>query len=58
MGWLARAIDAGGEFRNPLEQIEDGLFLTSGERRAKTSQFWVLLVPLSLASLRTLHYER
>ena len=57
-GWLARAIDAGGEFRNPLEQIEDGLFLTSGERRAKTSQFWVLLVPLSLASLRTLHYER
>jgi uncharacterized hydrophobic protein (TIGR00271 family) len=47
-GWLARAIDAGGEFRNPLEQIEDGLFLTSGERRAKTSQFWVLLVLASV----------
>ncbi len=47
-GWLARAIDAGGEFRNPLEQIEDGLFLTSGERWAKTSQFWVLLVLASI----------
>ncbi len=48
MGWLTRAIDAGGEYRNPLEQIEDGLFLTSGERRAKTSQFWVLLVLASV----------
>ncbi len=48
MGWLARAIDAGGEYRNPLDGIEDGLFLTTGARRAKTSQFWVLLVLASL----------
>ena len=48
MGWLARAIDAGGEYRNPLDDIEDGLFLTTGARRAKTSQFWVLLVLASI----------
>jgi len=48
MGWLARAIDAGGEYRNPLDDIEDGLFLTTGARRAKTSQFWVLLVLASM----------
>jgi uncharacterized hydrophobic protein (TIGR00271 family) len=48
MGWLTRAIDAGGEYRNPLDDIEDGLFLTSGARRAKTSQFWVLLVLASI----------
>ena len=44
MGWLTRAIDAGGEFRNPLDDISDGLFVTEGARRAKLSQFWVLLV--------------
>ena len=48
MGWLMRAIDAGGEYRNPLDDIEDSLFLTAGARRAKTSQFWVLLVLASL----------
>ena len=48
MGWLARAIDAGGEYRNPLDGIEDGLFLKTGARRAKTSQFWVLLVLASM----------
>jgi len=48
MGWLARAIDAGGEYRNPLDDIEDGLFLATGARRAKTSQFWVLLVLASM----------
>jgi uncharacterized hydrophobic protein (TIGR00271 family) len=44
MGWLTRAIDAGHEYRNDLTEVEDGLFLTMGDRRAKTSQFWVLLV--------------
>jgi hypothetical protein len=39
VGWLARAIDAGGENRSKLEEIEDALLLTSGARRAKTSQF-------------------
>jgi uncharacterized hydrophobic protein (TIGR00271 family) len=48
LGWLARAIDAGGDYRNPLDDIEDGLFLTTGARRAKTSQFWVLLVLASM----------
>jgi len=48
MSWLSRAIDAGGEYRNPLDDIEDGLFLTTGARMAKTSQFWVLLVLASL----------
>jgi uncharacterized hydrophobic protein (TIGR00271 family) len=44
MGWLTRAIDAGHEYRYDLTEVEDGLFLTMGDRRAKTSQFWVLLV--------------
>jgi uncharacterized hydrophobic protein (TIGR00271 family) len=48
MSWLSRAIDAGGEYRNPLDDIEDGLFLTIGARGAKTSQFWVLLVLASM----------
>jgi len=48
MGWLARAIDAGAEYRNSLDDVEDGLFLTTGAKRAKTSQFWVLLVLASL----------
>jgi uncharacterized hydrophobic protein (TIGR00271 family) len=48
MGWTARVIDAGNAFRYPLEDVEDGLFITSGDRRAKLSQFWVLLVLASL----------
>ncbi len=48
MSWLSRAIDAGGENRNKLDEIEDALFLTEGARRAKTSQFWVLLVLASI----------
>jgi uncharacterized hydrophobic protein (TIGR00271 family) len=48
MSWLSRTIDAGGEYRNPLDDIEDGLFLTTGAKRAKTSQFWVLLVLASM----------
>ncbi len=48
MSWLSKAIDAGGENRNPLDDIEDALFLTSGARRAKTSQFWTLLVLASI----------
>lgn len=48
MGWLARVIDAGGDFRNPLSEVEDGLFVNTGARRAKLSQFWVLLVLASL----------
>ena len=48
MGWLTRAIDAGGDRRATMDEIEDGLFITSGDRRAKISQFWVLLVLASV----------
>jgi uncharacterized hydrophobic protein (TIGR00271 family) len=48
MGLAAKVIDAGSTFRNPLEDVEDGLFITAGDRRAKLSQFWVLLVLASM----------
>ena len=48
MSWLSRAIDAGGDNRYSLDDIEDSLFLTSGNRYAKTSQFWMLLVLASV----------
>jgi len=44
VGWFSRAIDAGHDYRNSLTEVEDGLFLTQGDRRAKVSQFWMLLV--------------
>ena len=44
MGWIARAIDAGRDYRNPLADVEDGLFVDIGARRAKVSQFWMLLI--------------
>ena len=43
MGWLARAIDAGIEYRKPLADLEDDLFLDTGTRRAKSTKFWVQL---------------
>ena len=48
MSWLSKAIDAGGDNRYGLDDIEDSLFLTSGNRYAKTSQFWMLLVLASV----------
>jgi uncharacterized hydrophobic protein (TIGR00271 family) len=48
MGWLTRAIDAGGDSRATIDEIEDELFITSGDRQSKTSQFWVLLVLASV----------
>jgi len=48
MGWLTKAIDAGGDHRATMDEIEDGLFISSGDARAKTSQFWVLLVLASV----------
>ena len=44
MGWMTRAIDAGKDFRNPLEDVAEGLFVDIGDTRAKHSQFWMLLV--------------
>jgi uncharacterized hydrophobic protein (TIGR00271 family) len=45
---MARVIDAGHEYRNPLAEVEDGLFLDIGSRRAKMTKFWV---QLTLASI-------
>ncbi len=44
MGWMARVIDAGHDHRNPLADVAEGLFVDVGDRRAKLSQFWMLLV--------------
>ena len=48
MGWFARAIEAGGESRATLGDVERELFTDLGDRRAKLSQFWVLLALSSL----------
>jgi len=48
MNWLSRTIDAGSEYRKPLAALEDDIFLTHGDARAKQSKFWVLLVLASL----------
>jgi len=45
---LARVIDAGGEYRAPLDEVEDGLFIGAGSRGAKLTQFWMLLVLASI----------
>ena len=47
MSWLSSVIGAGGD-RYSLDDIEDSLFLTAGDRRAKTSQFWMLLALASI----------
>jgi len=44
MGWIARAIDAGHDYRNPLTDVAEGLFVDIGATRAKASQFWMLLI--------------
>jgi uncharacterized hydrophobic protein (TIGR00271 family) len=48
MGVLSSVIDAGQEYRNPLEEVEDGLFVGIGARSAKLTQFWTLLVLASI----------
>jgi uncharacterized hydrophobic protein (TIGR00341 family) len=48
VGWFARVIDAGHEYRNSLAEVEDGLFLDVGSRRAKLTKFWVQLVLASV----------
>ncbi len=46
MSWLDRLIDA--EYRHSLAEVEDGLFLHVGSRRAKLTRFWVQLVLASV----------
>jgi uncharacterized hydrophobic protein (TIGR00271 family) len=48
MGMLSRLIDAGGEHRSALADVEQELFVSVGSRSAKISQFWVLLVLASV----------
>ena len=48
MGWITRAVAAGGEHRTALSEVEEGLFVDQGNTRAKLSQFWMLLVLSSL----------
>jgi hypothetical protein len=52
MGWIAKAIDAGRGFRNPLSDVADGLFVDIGDTRPKVSQFWMLLAPRPSKSWR------
>lgn len=44
MGWLQRSIEAGERHRNAVHEVAEELFVDLGDRRAKLSQFWVLLV--------------
>jgi uncharacterized hydrophobic protein (TIGR00271 family) len=48
VGVLSRVIDAGHDYRNTLDEVEGGLFVGTGARSAKLTQFWVLLVLASL----------
>ena len=48
MGVLSRLIDAGGEHRNTLADVERGLFVGVGSRSSKITQYWVLLVLASV----------
>ena len=50
MSVLSRVIDAGGERRNSLADVEKGLFVAVGSRSAKVTQFWVLLVLASVVA--------
>jgi len=48
MSLLGRTIDVGSTYRKPLAELEDDLFLNTGDRRAKQTKFWALLVLASL----------
>jgi uncharacterized hydrophobic protein (TIGR00271 family) len=48
MGVLSGLIDAGGEHRSTLADVEQELFVSLGSRSAKITRFWVLLVLASV----------
>ena len=50
MGWISRAIAAGGAYRNDLAEVRDGLFIGEGNTAAKLSQFWLLLALSSIVA--------
>jgi uncharacterized hydrophobic protein (TIGR00271 family) len=45
---MSRTIDAGGDYRKPLTELSDDLFLNTGATRAKQTKFWTLLTLSSL----------
>ena len=48
MGWMARVIDAGNEFRKPLADIEDDVSSTSAPPAPRPTKFWMQLVLASV----------
>ncbi len=44
MSLMNRIIDSGAEYRYDLAEIRESLFVGEGNRKAKQTQFWVLLV--------------
>lgn len=44
MSWLSRIIDSDESQRYSLAEIRESLFIGEGNKRAKQTQFWVLLV--------------
>jgi len=48
MGVLSGLIDAGGEHRSALADVEQELFVSIGSRSTKMTRFWVLLVLSSI----------
>jgi hypothetical protein len=46
---LSRIIDAGGEYRNTLDDVQQGLFVGAGARSAKLTQFFVRAFALLVA---------
>ena len=47
---LSRVIDAGREHRNPLSEVETGLFVGTASRGAMLTRFWTLLLLASVAA--------
>lgn len=50
MGLPSRVIDAGREHRNPLPEVEAGLFVGTASRGAMLTRFWTLLLLASIAA--------
>ena len=50
MSLLSRVIFAGSAHRYELAEVRDGLFISEGDKPAKLTQFWMLLVLSSLVA--------
>jgi uncharacterized hydrophobic protein (TIGR00271 family) len=47
---LGRVVDAGSAHRYELAEVRDGLFISEGDKPAKLTQFWMLLVLSSVVA--------